>query len=148
MATAKMRGLQCFFDILCYNTCFAKVNFRLMTTQFEIIFYSQSEEKLFRGKIVRRAIVLGRFHGEQLSGGVVVQGELNRGNCPGEFYGCNSPEISCPEKLYSGVIVSGIKKQGGNCPGENLMEGDCPEGLSSSGKSSLNLIIIIYLRQD
>ena len=87
-----------------YNTLFAKVKFRLKTSQLKILLNSSPEGDLIWGHCA----------------GVVIQGELFRGNCP--WWG-----------------RGGGQKPGVNCPEGNFMRGNCP-GVVIQGVLSLTFV--------
>ena len=59
----------------------------------------------------RRQFQWGHFIGEDNCSGIFVQGELFRGNSPGDnchwenFIGCNCPGCSCPGGNFSRIIL-------------------------------------------
>ena len=72
-----------------YNTRFAKVKFRLKTSQLKTLLDSSPEGDLIWGHCA----------------GVVSQGELFRGNCP--WWGGGGAGVNCPAGNF----------MRGNCPG-------------------------------
>ena len=72
--------------ILCCNTGFAKLKFRLKTTQLKTIFYSCPVRKLFKGNFSMvnspKGNLGGNFPGESYPGGM-SQWKLSWGQKPG-----------------------------------------------------------------
>ena len=85
------------------NTRFAKVKFRLKTTQLETIFNSCPKGKLFRGNCPG-----GNFMESNCMGGSCLWGNYSRAIVRGQ-----KPGGKCPGGISWGAIVQGVVVQGG-----------------------------------